>query len=576
MAAPGHHPPRARWFEEGGGTAFMKTLAIAGILLGLAHGAPAAGETAGPGKPNIVLIMCDDAGFADFGCYGGVVQTPVLDRLAKEGIRFTRAYNNGRCWPTRASLMSGLNPQLSGDSPIGPQCATIPELLREAGYGTAMVGKWHLGMPAEEKKTGGLRPTPVGRGFERFYGIYEGAAMPTKAKLVKQWEDAQKKKGGFGPMIVEGDRRLDWSEVPDDYYVTYTWGRKVVDFVKETPADKPLFLYVAHTAPHWPLEPRPASKALYEGKFDGDLEELRKGILERQKAMGLFPAEYPLAPRHPETAPKPEARARATSSMIDHCASITEMDETIGWLLEALQQTGRDKNTLLLFLSDNGGEPLDQDRARVSNTPFAGWKVSQWEGGIATPLIGWWPGRIPAGAINTGHEVHLEDFMATFLEIAGVDYPAEFQGRKIFPAQGRSFLPALRDPNHAGPGRVWCWDHDSQRGVWAAPWKAVFTDRRHPIHEKNTPERFAGWALFKFDKHRIEMENLAGAHPEVLERMTGLWQEWADSVGWKPSARFALLPDDKARPAAQPPDPAAYDPSKSPIGRDPGAALGAK
>lgn len=353
----------------------MKTAAtsILAILLAGSALAPAA-PPSGP-KPNIILILGDDAGFADFGCYGGVAQTPVLDRLAKEGVRFTRAYNNGRCWPSRSSLMSGLNPQLAGDDPIGPHCVTLPEMLKQAGYSTAMI--------------------------------------------------------------------------------------------------------------------------------------------------------------------------------------------------DALKETGRDQNTLVLFLSDNGGEPLDQHRALVSNTPFAGWKVSQWEGGISTPLIAWWPGQVPANAINLRHEVRLEDFMATLLDITGLAYPSEFGGRKLFPLQGRSFLPAMKDPNYAGPPRTWCWDHDSQRGVWAAPWKAVYTDRRHPIHDKNTPPQFAGWALFKLDKDRIEKDNLAAGQPEVLQRMIGLWQEWANSVGWKPSQRFPLLPGDAAKPSKAPADPATYDPAKSPIGRQP-------
>ena len=146
-------------------------------------------------------------------------------------------------------------------------------------------------------------------------------------------------------------------------------------------------------------------------------------------------------------------------------------------------------------MSDNGGEPLLAHRALVSNTPFAGWKVSQWEGGTATPLIAWWPGQVPANALNLRHEVRLEDFMATFLEIAGLPYPTEFQNRKLFPLQGRSFLAALKNPNHAGPPRIWCWDHDGQRGIWAAPWKALFTEHRHPIHANNTPRDFAGWCF---------------------------------------------------------------------------------
>ncbi len=529
-------------------------------------------------RPNIIVIMCDDAGFADFGFTGGVAKTPVLDRLAKEGMVFTRAHSNGRCWPTRQSFMTGLNPQLTDDGGpgLGPDSLTLPELLGTAGYANYMVGKWHLGMG----KKSNPKDTPLGRGFDEFTGALAGANQPTKDKLIEQAE-AFKKQNKTPMMIYEGDDMLEYDEIPDDFYESFSWSDRGAKMIRQTPKDQPLFLFMSYTAPHWPIQPLDEYVAIYDGMFDRDWEEIRHEIHARQIERGVILPNTPLAPLPkdaftPIAELKGDARQKEIDNVQRYYATITEMDHGIQRLLDALKDTGRDKDTLIVFLSDNGGEPLigGPHRALLSNTPYVGGKVSQFEGGTATPFIAWWPGKIPAGTINKEHEVRLEDFMATFVELSGAEYPKVFEDRPIFPHQGRSFLPAILDPTHAGGPRIWAWDHDGQLTVWSEPWKAHYTEMRHPIHKKFTDPDLAGWSLFNLADHRIEMNNLAEKNPEKLHEMIRLWQDWARSVNWKPGARWGdpTFPEGlefEGAARAKNPDPTTYEPAKSPIGKAP-------
>jgi len=529
-------------------------------------------------RPNIIVIMCDDAGFGDFGFNGGPAITPVLDRLADEGMLFSRAHSNGRCWPTRQSFMTGLNPQLADDggSDLGPDALTLPELLGTAGYANYMVGKWHLGMGNKTNP----KNTPLGRGFDEFTGALAGANQPTKEKLIEQAEEF-KKQDKTPMMIYEGDRMLEYDEIPDDFYESFSWSDRGAQMIRQTPEDQPFFLFMSYTAPHWPIQPLDEYVAMYDGKFNGDWEEIRRQIHARQIEMGLIPGNTPLAPLPrdaftPITEAKPGQRDRDISNTERYFATITEMDHGIQRLLDALKETGRDQNTLIIFISDNGGEPLlgGPHRALMSNTPFVGGKVSQFEGGTATPFIAWWPGKVPAGTINRDHEIRLEDFMATFVELSGAEYPKTFESRPILPHQGRSFLPAILDPDFQGGPRIWAWDHDGQLTVWADPWKAHYTEIKHPIHKKFTDPALAGWSLFNLSEHRIEQDNLAEKNPEKLREMIQLWQNWAKSVTWKPSHRWGMpeFPEGlefEGAPRTENPDPASYDPAKNPVGKAP-------
>jgi len=502
-------------------------------------------------RPNIIVILADDAGFADFGAFGGIADTPEIDRLATEGMRFTRAFSNARCMPTRLSLLTGLPPQLADFklfTEIKGNSVTLAEVLRESGYATYMVGKWHLGW-GDSKTT--PTPIPSERGFDRFYGIWDGAAWPRKQSLTEP------ERGNGSVRIIEDGVPIPWENVPEDYYVTFTWNNKAIEMINSTPEDQPFFLYLSHTAPHWPIQPFQSYVDGYEGRFDVGWEAIREQILANQKALGILPPEQTLAPLANFYSATPYASADTNlinsyrTSSAEYYATITELDDSIGWLMDALETNGRADNTLIIFLSDNGADAVigKTERGMVSNTPFHGHKLSYFEGGIATPFIAWWPGRIPANTINTSHEIHLEDFMPTVLELTGAVYPEVYNGYSIFPHQGRSFLPALLDPNHNGGPRPWFWEHDAQRGVWDAPWKAVFADRRHPVPVVDYAPEANGWRLYNLETDRTEDTPLAeytdfvqpGATPTEDEQrlldMIQSWKDWATSVGWEPTGR---------------------------------------
>lgn len=505
---------------------------------------PAAELPEGKERPNIILIMCDDAGFSDFGFSGGFSDTPVLDRIASEGMFFRRAYNNARCMPTRASLMSGLNPELSYQYVLTAQCVTIPEVLRDAGYATYMIGKWHLGLG--KRQHDGMPTIPSGRGFDRFYGIWAGAAMVNKPKLMRA---AEGKKGGVH--IIEDGRELPWDEVPDDYYNTVTWTDKAIEYIESTPADQPFFLYAAHTAPHWPLDPLPESLAHYEGRFDEGWDVLRERILARQKELGIIPEDYPMPPREygvPAWEDAPEAMKDAfIRGCTSYFASILEMDQQIGRLLETVDKTGRGDNTMVVFLSDNGADNVigGNPRGNMSNMPHVGWKLTYYEGGANTPMLIHWPGVVPEGAMNADQQVFLEDFMATFVDVAGADYPSEHHGQQIPPMEGRSLLAAMSDPQHVDPQRVHCWSHDGQRGVVQGAWKALLLNKKHPTNTKYFGER-DGWFLYHNNENRIEAEDVSAQHPEKLQELIGIWRDWAERNRWAPSVRWGLHASDEA------------------------------
>ncbi|MFP4381905.1 MAG: sulfatase-like hydrolase/transferase [Candidatus Sumerlaeia bacterium] len=526
-------------------------ISMAGLVLGPNMAGAQPRDIPGS-KPNIILVMCDDAGFADFGYSGGISDTPVLDKLASEGMRFTRAYSNARCMPTRASLMTGLNPQLPGWNTLSGQCVTIPEVLKEAGYANYMIGKWHLGSEKRVEQATELVSTPTGRGFDRFYGIWAGAAPVNKEKLLEAVERKKANDGkGFAPRIIEDGRELPWDEVPEDYYNTTTWTDKAIEYIHSTPEDKPFFLYAAYTAPHWPLAPQPEYVERYKGRFDEGWDVLRERIHNNMKQKKIIAEDYPLPPREhgiPAFEPGTPEASKFTKGCETYYASITEMDEQIGRLIETVKDTGRGDNTLFIFFSDNGADNVigGAPRGNMCNMPFMGYKLTYYEGGAATPLMVWWPGVVPGGKINHHQQVMLEDYMATFVELAGAEYPQERLGQKIHPMQGRSILNAIQDSEHADPQRTWCWDHDGQRGVWKGNWKAIMADNRHPAVKGYYDGTLDGWYLYKFDPNRVETPDVSKEYPDKMKEMIETWKAWAKSVQWQPSPRFGLHPSDAA------------------------------
>jgi len=501
-------------------------------------------------RPNIILVMADDLGWSDIGCYGGEVRTPQIDSLARDGLRFTQFYNNSICGPTRASLLTGLYCQQvghRGDRWNEPKdfnkCVTIGEVLQTAGYHTMMVGKWQG------------RDSALDRGFDRFFGPM------CQAKISYFHEVAQ------NPYYLNRDR---W-KLPDDFYMTDGFNDYANEFLKEAVrGDAPFFLYVAHIAPHWPLHAREVDVAAYRRQYrERGWDEWRERRFARQKEAGIVPAKWKLSPR-PATIRDWKAdphKGWQAERMAVYAAQVEAVDRGLGQLLKVVEQAGKSKNTLVMFLSDNGAAPnggltpsksgfgfapnAKDNRwrndgvpirpgsgpdnlpgphdtfaayglawANVSNTPLRGTKSTGFEGGIRTPLVVRWPAVIQEGGRTTGQVGHVMDFMATFLDLAGVKYPTEFQGRKPLPLEGKSLLPVFQGRDRKGH-EVLCWSLPRHHAIRAGKWKAV------------KPKNGKTWQLFDLENDGTETSDLANREPERLREMATQFDTWRQRVGAK-------------------------------------------
>jgi len=509
-------------------------------------------------RPNVVLMVADDMGFSDPGCYGGEIRTPNLDALAARGVRFSQFYNGARCSPSRASLLTGLHPHQTGigiltndDRPRGypgtlnHRCVTIAEVLKAAGYRTAMSGKWHLS--ADIKVPGDAWPTR--RGFDRYFGTLTGCGSYFQPGTLTRGE------------VNAEDEALD-----PGFYYTDAISDEAAGFVRDcgnTPAD-PFFLYVAYTAPHWPLHARDEDLARYRGAFEAGWDELREGRIARQKAMGLIDAGTKLSARDPSQPAwhdEPECAWQATR-MEAYAAQIDCMDQGIGRILAALDDTGARDDTLVIFLSDNGasdeGLPLvelsrfrerrdilrlttrdgrevrignepsivpgGEDTyasygrawANLSNTPFRYYKRWVHEGGIACPIVVHWP----AGALAEGTFARtlgqLTDILPTILEVTGASYPTQFGGNEIPACEGRSLVASLR--GEAAQSHALYWEHTGNAAIRHGRWKLV---RDHP----------GAWELYDLEIDRTELENLVLREPQAAADLAQAWARWGARVG---------------------------------------------
>ncbi len=487
-------------------------------------------------RPNIVLIMDDDMGFSDIGPYGGEIQTPHLDRLAANGIRFTQFYNTARCCPTRASLMSGLYAHQAGvghmmsdygvdgyRGELNRRCVTIAEVLQAAGYGTCMSGKWHV-----TKHTGPKGPKdnwPRQRGFERFFGTITGAGS------------------FFTPASLTRDNTQ--IKAPKGFYYTHAISDHAAEFIRDHAKSRPndpFFCYVAYTAPHWPLHALEEDIAKYRGRYKKGWDALRAERHERQIRMGLVSKEWPLTPRD-RAAPAWEKMDEAKRDRMDlkmaiYAAQVDCVDQGVGRIIAALKETGRLENTLILFLADNGGCAeggiwgFDRKRggelgtdasfssyglswANASDTPFRRYKHWVHEGGIASPLILHWPKGIPASQHGRLYHdpAHLIDLMATCVALAGVNYPTEFNGEKIQPMEGVTLRPAFDGKPLGRQGAIY-WEHEGNRAVRLGKWKLVTLGR-------------GPWELYDMEADRTELNNLAEKHPDKVKEMIALYDAWA-------------------------------------------------
>lgn len=502
-------------------------------------------------RPNILLIMNDDMGFSDIGCYGGEVQTPNLDRLANNGLRFTQFYNTARCCPTRASILTGLHPHqasvghMMGDrgyegyrGDLNFQSVTLAEVLKDAGYATYMSGKWHITRHTDGPK----HSWPRQRGFDRFFGIITGAANYWKPQT-----------------LTRENERITVDEFPEDFFFTDAISNHASDYIREhhkVEGDAPFFLYTAYTAPHWPLHAHEEDIEKYKGRFSAGWDQLRKERLERMRELGIVKPEWGLSDRDASQLPWDEVEHKAWQQrrMEVYAAQIDRMDQGIGRILDTLEETGQLDNTLILFLADNGGcaeelGPMNNHAgiapattrdgrpvlrgndpnvmpgaeetyqsygvpwANLSNTPFRLYKHWVHEGGISTPLIVHWPDRVKDKGVLRHQPGQLTDVMATCLEVAGADYPAEFNGHDILPLEGTSLTPIFDDEDNGKPYLVW--EHEGNGAIRKDKWKLV---KRYP----------GDWELYDIEADRSELHDLVDAHPDVAKALADLYDQWAE------------------------------------------------
>ena len=556
----------------------MKTLPILLIQMILC------GALSAAGKPNIVVIMADDMGYSDIGCYGSEIETPVLDKLAKNGLRYTQFYNTSRCCPTRAALLTGLYSHqagiglMTGDKgydayrgDLNKQCVTLAEALKPAGYKTYMSGKWHV-----TKHTRPDSPNfnwPRQRGFDRFYGTIIGAGS--------FWDPAT---------LCRGNKFITPPNDPEYQPETYFYSDAISDNATkyihdyfESGADKPFFLYVSYTSAHWPMHAHEKDIAKYKGKYDKGFESVREARYEKAKALGVIEGIWPMSKgaQSWEKNPHNEWDIRC---MEVYAAMVDNMDQGIGRIVAKLEEQGALENTLIIYLQDNGGcaeyygrasnaekikdktyEPLGKDGlqkkiwppmqtrdgrpvrtgpetmpgaedtfvaygtgwANTSNTPFRGYKHDGYEGGIGTPFIVHWPeGIAEERRDKIVHDpAHLIDLMPTFVEAAGATYPTRVEDNNIKPMEGVSLLPTFGG-EALGRKSALGFEHHGNLALRDGRWKIVSYYRRDQKETK--------WELYDMEADRTELNDLAKEMPDKLGEMVGKWHAWANRVGVQP------------------------------------------
>jgi arylsulfatase A-like enzyme len=586
-------------------------LFLATTLFAVSAPARAAADASPPRRPNVVLVLADDMGYSDLGCMGGEIRTPNLDKLAAGGLRFTQFYNGARCCPTRASLLTGLYPHQAGvgrmttadtglpgyRGHLVDSAVTIPEVLGGAGYRTGMVGKWHLSLT--EEKPGHMRRLanqeiagtfsdpksyPVGRGFASHYGIIWGVA------------------DYFDPFSLVRNA-TPVREVPAGYYITDALTDEAVKFIggreeRAVPAERkapagqqaltgqsasanrpaqPFFLYLAYTAPHWPLHAREEDVARYAETYKVGWDAIREARHKRMVEKGLLPAGgdtlSPPIKRKTPWADNPDA-AWDARAMAVHAAMVDRLDQGVGRVVAELDRLKLLDDTLILFLSDNGASPeaypspgFDRPRetrdgrkityppnktvmpgtettffgmgpawANVASTPLRGWKADTYEGGICTPMIAHWPKGVttPPGTVTT-QPGHVMDLMATCLELSAATYPAEFGGHAITPLAGKSLLPILRGGRREGAEghEVIGWEHFGARAIRQGDWKLV--------GKKDAP-----WELYDLSADRCELNDRAAVDPGRVKAMAARWEQWAEATNVLP------MPEQRAAKPAGP------------------------
>ena len=517
-------------------------------------------------RPNIVVILADDLGFSDLGCYGSEIATPAIDSLASGGLRFSQMYNSARCCPSRAALLTGLHPHQAGighmvytmseTNPayqgfLNESCVTIAEVLRGAGYRTLMSGKWHVArmrVMAQRASWPDDRPAyplPTERGFDEFFGTISGAGSYYRPTF-----------------LMRNEELLDQNEL--DWYYTDAITDNAVDMVSTAlDGDEPFFLYLAYTAPHWPLHAVEEDVARYEDRYRQGWDAIRTARHEELKASGIVDSRWPISARDLDAWPWEDTRYSEWEAhrMAVYAAQIDRMDRGIGKVLDTLRSRDALGDTLIFVLSDNGGaaeflaeegpawrksEPwsyanttpdgrpvrygntpsvkaggpdtfqsYDVCWANASNSPFRRFKGWVHEGGISTPLVISWPTGIPdPGIVHT--PAHLIDILPTCMEVAGATYPSRHNGREITPYEGESLVPAFAGHASQRPGSL-PFEHEGNRALRDGPWKLVSAD-------------LGNWEMYNIENDRTEATDLAGREKPRVRRMAREWDEWAERV----------------------------------------------
>ncbi|MHC1705656.1 MAG: arylsulfatase [Tenuifilaceae bacterium] len=532
-------------------------------------------------KPNIIVILTDDMGYSDIGCFGSEISTPNIDRLASNGIRYTQFHNTARSSPSRACLLTGLYPHQAnmghlstenfpepgyGDD-LGKNVVTIAEVLKQNGYSTYMTGKWHIAKNMTPK--GSKENWPLHRGFDRFFGTLAGSGSY------------------YDPgTLMSNDKFIAPGK---NFYYTDAISDTTVKYIKQHPKDKPFFFYVSYTAAHWPLHAPNKEIEKYKGKYDIGWDSLRVLRFNKLKKLGIISANCVLSERTvtiPEWKNAP-MKAWQVRRMEVYAAMIDVMDQGIGRIVSTLEEQGDLENTVIFYMHDNGGcaEPQDSDKpekpmtedqkilrptsydsvslnrkptytrdgryvrsgqgvmagdadtwmaygeewANASNTPFRLYKQWVHEGGIASPLIVSWPSEFKSNGIINREPSHLIDIMPTCLEIAGVSYPTEYNGNKILPFEGLSLVPTFSSTQLKR--EFLFWEHSANRAIRIGDWKLVAKVKKQKkfiIEDENS------WELYNIADDPSEVENLASKFPERVKEMAKRWEEEAQRTKAKP------------------------------------------
>ena len=550
-------------------------------------------------RPNIIVILTDDMGYSDLGCYGGVIKTPSLDKLANNGLRFTQFYNTGRSCPTRASLLTGLHPHQAGIgrmiSPMGQigyqgelndNCATMGQVLSNAGYETFAIGKWHVAnmesISEENNKNGTIDKSdyPLQRGFDHYYGPIASGNYFDPPFLMRDNE-----------FISPANDPEYTPKKGEAYYTTNAFGENAIKYLKERDKQKPFFMYLAFVAAHWPLQAIEEDVKPYYGRFDKGWESIREEVLANMKKEGLVePSRQLTHDKSIQDWDKVQNKEFEARCMEVYAAMVSCMDKNVGRVVNYLEESGELDNTLILYLQDNGGcaelagkhkvdKPMVEDPkgrayapvskefvqlekrpyqtregkpvrygygvmpgggdthlgygrvwANVSNTPLREYKHFIHEGGISTPLIVHWSKGIKAKGELRTQPGQLMDIMATIVDVSGAEYPKTINGHKILPCEGKSLVRSFDTAEPIYPERELFWEHEGNRGVRIGDWKAVYKHKRGMPYDADISK----WELYDISKDRNEQHNMAKSKPEILERLYNAWQNYAVRCRVKP------------------------------------------